>query len=564
MQQPFLAPLLACLLLSACGVPGDGRRDPSDAGGMPSSGGRPGTGGLGSGGAGTVETGGQPGAGGTAGGATFTGGRIGGAGGVAGTGGAEDQAGRAGGGGGTGAGGSGGTAGRIATGGMSGQAGTTATAGGTTGQAGAPGGAIATFPPPNGTNVCPDPQLRITFKGPPSIGTSGKVQVFTAAGSLAASVDLAAARSTTVNGGMSFNIQRPIHVDGNTAVIYLPSKPLTYGQTYAVTIDAGAIKPPGGGSFAVTGLTAWRFTTTGAAPPNRAALDVALDGSAPFCSLQGALDVIPPNNTSPVTISIAAGTYHEIVYFNSKSNVTIRGASRETTVFEGVNNEKLNPGSKRRALIGGDATDGLTITKLTIRNQTPQDGSQAEALRLESCDKCVVTDATIVSLQDTLLWSGRLYAKNCLIEGNVDYIWGTGAVYFDGCEIRTIGRTGVIVQSRNTASGYGYVFVDSKITSDAGLTGIALARIDDSVYPASHVAYVNCQLSSGIVASGWTITGGGGTSMLRFWEYQSVGANGQPVNVGSRIAGSKQISASQAAMMRDPTVILAGWQPPGV
>ncbi|MEO8214186.1 MAG: pectinesterase family protein, partial [Myxococcales bacterium] len=168
------------------------------------------------------------------------------------------------------------------------------------------------------------------------------------------------------------------------------------------------------------------------------------------------------------------------------------------------------------------------------------------------------------SLQDTLLWSGRLYAKNCLIEGNVDYIWGTGAVYFDGCEIRTIGRTGVIVQSRNTASGYGYVFVDSKITSDAGLTGIALARIDDSVYPASHVAYINCQLSSGIVPSGWTITGGGSTSMLRFWEYQSIGANGQPVNVGSRTAGSKQISASQAAMMRDPTVILAGWQPPGV
>src|SRR5206468_7723583 len=179
---------------------------------------------------------------------------------------------------------------------------------------------------------------------------------------------------------------------------------------------------------------------------------VALDGSAPFCSLQGALDFVPTNNTAAVTITVANGTYHEIVYFKSKSNVTIRGASRDGTIIEGVNNDNLNPGTKARALIGGDGAGGLTITTLTIRNQTPQGGSQAEALRLESCDKCVVTDATIISLQDTLLWSGRLYAKNCLIEGNVDYVWGTGAVYFDSCELRTIGRTGVIVQARNPAS----------------------------------------------------------------------------------------------------------------
>ncbi|HVT10549.1 MAG TPA: pectinesterase family protein, partial [Polyangia bacterium] len=441
----------------------------------------------------------------------------------------------------------------------------TGTGGGSAGAAGhgTLPGATAVFPPPNGTDVCPDPPLRITFSGPPAIGTSGKVQVFSGGGALVASVDVAAATTTTVNGGMSFKTERPVYVDGNSAVVYLPSKPLAYGQTYSVTVDAGAIKPPGGGSFAVTGSTAWRFTTATAAPASKTALGVALDGSAPFCSLQGALDAVPASDASAVTISVANGTYHEIVYFKSKTNVTIRGASRDGTIFEGVNNDTLNPGTKARALIGGDGANGLTITTLTIRNQTPQGGSQAEALRLESCDKCVVTDATIISLQDTLLWSGRIYAKNCLIEGNVDYVWGTGAVYFDSCELRTIGRTGVIVQARNPASSYGYVFVDSKITSDAGLTGIALARIDDTAYPASHVAYVNCQMSSGIAPSGWTITGGGSTSMLRFWEYQSVDAGGQPVNVSQRVSGSKQISAASAAMMRDPSVVLAGWQPPG-
>ncbi|HVY38388.1 MAG TPA: pectinesterase family protein, partial [Polyangia bacterium] len=458
----------------------------------------------------------------------------------------------------------GGTGGAPATGGTGGAAGRAGTGGaGAAGHGPVPGGASAVFPPPNGTDVCPDPPLRITFNGPPAIGTSGKIQLFNGSGALVAAVDVAAATTTTVNGGMSFKTERPVYVDGNSAVVYLPSKPLAYGQTYSVTVDAGAIKPPGGGSFAVTGSTAWRFTTAAAAPASKSALGVALDGSAPFCSLQGALDAVPANNAATVTISVANGTYHEIVYFKSKTNVTIRGASRDGTIFEGVNNDNLNPGTKARALIGGDGASGLTVTTLTIRNQTPQGGSQAEALRLESCDKCVVTDATIISLQDTLLWSGRIYAKNCLIEGNVDYVWGTGAVYFDSCELRTIGRTGVIVQARNPASSYGYVFVDSKITSDPGLTGIALARIDDTVYPASHVAYVNCQMSSGIAPAGWTITGGGSTSMLRFWEYQSVDTGGQPINVGQRVSGSKQLSASAAAMMRDPSVVLAGWQPPG-
>jgi hypothetical protein len=49
---------------------------------------------------------------------------------------------------------------------------------------------------------------------------------------------------------------------------------------------------------------------------------------------------------------------------------------------------------------------------------------------------------------------------------------------------------------------------------------------------------------------------------MRFWEYQSVDPSGAAVDVSQRVAGSTQISASQAASMRDPTVVLSGWQPP--
>jgi len=107
------------------------------------------------------------------------------------------------------------------------------------------------------------------------------------------------------------------------------------------------------------------------------------------------------------------------------------------------------------------------------------------------------------------------------------------------------------------------VFVDSKITSDAKVSGQVLARIDATVYPASNVAYLNCQMSSGIAAKGWTITPAGtsSTGQLRLWEYQSTNESGALLDVSQRDAASKQLSASQAASLRDKATVLNGWAP---
>ncbi len=465
---------------------------------------------------------------------------------------------------GTAKGGSGGNDAGSATGGATGTGGVGTGGAGTGGtQANLPAGVTALFPPPGGQGICPDPPLRITFSGAPTLGTAGKIQVYGSSGTAVASVDLAASTVTDTIGGTSFIMLRPVYVDGNDAVIYLKTKALAYGQTYYVTVDSGAIKPPGGGTLAITGSTAWRFSTAVAAPSSLSALTVALDGSGPFCTVQGATDALPANNTDASTITIKSGTYHEIMHVSKKSNLTLHGQDRKQTIILGTNNNTQqtgnNPGTSNRSLLGFDSTNGLTIENLTIQNLTPQDGSQAEALRLQNCDKCIVRDADILSLQDTLLWSGRIYADNCLIAGNVDYIWGTGVAYFNQCEIRTVGRSGVLVQSRNAAGAYGYVFVDSKLTTDSASKNNMLARIDVSAYPGSHVAYINCQMAN-IAAAGWTVTGGTPTSSLRFWEYQSTDASGNALDTSGRQYGT-QISATQAASMRDPTVVLGGWQP---
>jgi pectin methylesterase-like acyl-CoA thioesterase len=421
---------------------------------------------------------------------------------------------------------------------------------------------IRAFPAPGATGLCPDPPLRLTFASAPTLGASGKIRVYDASSTATpvATVDMGASSYSETLEGLTYNMLRPAFVDGNDAVVYLPPHSLTYGKTYYVTVDSGAIVGPGG-AVSVTSTTEWKFSTAAAAPSSASA-GVALDGSQPFCTVQGALDAVPAKNTAAVTITVQAGTYHEFLHLSQKSNVTILGTSRTGTIIEGENNANMNASTQTRSLVGVDNVTGVVFDTLTITNQTPQGGSQAEALRLQSCDKCVVRNANISSLQDTLLWSGRVYATNCTISGNVDFVWGDGVAYFNKCDIHTAGRSGAIVQSRNGATGYGYVFVDSTLTADSSVTGQVLARIDVSAYPASHVAYINCTMGSFIAPVGWTITGGTAVSQLRFWEYQSVDSTGKAIDVSHRATGSTQISSTEAAQMRDPTVVLGGWQPP--
>jgi hypothetical protein len=469
--RPLAVMAVAALAISGCAASDDMSTDATGTGGGAGSGvaggggGGAGTGGAGSGTAGTgiagaAGTSGTAGASGTMGsagtvGAGGSGGVAGrgGTGGVAGSGGGAGQggsAGRAGSGGsagatglagGAGAGrggttgvagqggsagaGQGGSAGR---GGAGGAAGTTGS-GGTAGQGNLPPGVTALFPAPNGQNLCPDPPLKITFSGAPTLGSSGRIRVFNSGGTAVATVDMAAATVSWTIGGMAFTVSRPVYVDGNTVSVTLPPKALAYGMTYYVNVESGAITASGG-AFSITDTSTWRFTTMAAAPSDRSTLSVALNGAGSFCSVQGAFDLIPANNTAAVTVTVGTGVYHEIVYLSRKSTITLQGQDRNGTVISGTNNNNLNPSTRGRALFGVDNVSNMVFRNLTIRNLTPQGGSQAEALRLGSCDRCVVRDATIISLQDTLLWDGRIYANNCLIQGNVDFIWGGGRRVF--------------------------------------------------------------------------------------------------------------------------------------
>ena len=83
------------------------------------------------------------------------------------------------------------------------------------------------------------------------------------------------------------------------------------------------------------------------------------------------------------------------------------------------------------------------LETITIRNTTPQGGSQAEAL-FTGAQRVLVNRVNLLSRQDTLLTNiGTAFITDSYIEGNTDFMWGTAAAYYQRCELKALDTTDV-------------------------------------------------------------------------------------------------------------------------
>lgn len=421
--------------------------------------------------------------------------------------------------------------------------------------------ATAVFPANRATNVCVDTPLRITFDAAPTLGASGSVKIRQSDGAVVETIDLAlnAPNGTQPRsiGDTTYNAH-PVLVSENTAIIFPRPDVLKHNTTYHITVDAGFFS----GFPGVGGEMKWSFTTKPAPPsPDAATLTVDADGSGDFTTIQGAVDFLPADNTIRRQINIRDGTYREIVRVNSKHNLTFRGQSRKGTIISYPNNNNLNPATNTRVMFNVAAND-ISFQNLRLSNSTPKGGSQAEALRING-QRCVVRDCDLHSYQDTLLVNSATdsaYLVNSLIEGDVDFIWGSGRMVFQHSEIKSLG-SGYICQTRNPAGQCGAVFLDCKLTRAEGVTKVYLARIDPGVFPDSAVAFVNCAMDAHILTAGWQLNHATAATSVRFQETQSTDLSGAPLDLSGRTPFSTQINAEAAAALRDLPKLLDGWTP---
>lgn len=409
---------------------------------------------------------------------------------------------------------------------------------------------VTSVSPNNGaTGICDDTPLTVTFSDNVSLGTQGSINIYnltnptTPVDTISAASGLVQQR-TFPGDGQSFSYQT-IQISGNTVKIYPHFNVLTSNQTYYVTIDPKTFLDSGGTNFiGLTDTNAWQFTTK-AGPSDALNPSVNADGSADFLTVQGAVNFIPSGNTTPTVVHISNGDYNEIVDIAGKNNVTFRGQSRYGVKVGFANNasfQAANGGTTHARMAFKVKANDIAFENLTLTNRTPQGGSQAEALMIESgAQRCIIESCDVAGRQDTILAnvnSSQGYFHNSKIMGNFDYIWGGGNLFFDHCEIRTIGgASGFNVTAARTDTGTpqssslpwanpggtftanGMSFVNCTFTADSGVGAITLAGGNGTA--GNNVSWFGCDFATNYVAPSASLFSGN----FVFWQDENTMTN---------------------------------------
>jgi hypothetical protein len=168
---------------------------------------------------------------------------------------------------------------------------------------------------------------------------------------------------------------------------------------------------------------------------------------------------------------------------------------------------------------------------------------------------------SLYSFQDTLLMQGAGFVTDSFIEGDVDFMWGTGPVFIQNSELKAATSGGYYTQIRNGLGQAGFVYLNNRLTSEPGVTNMYLSRIDPTVFPYSQVVYINSAMDAQIIPDGWLLNNATTAPNVQFWEYKSTDLSGASLDVSKRAPFSRQLTDQEAAKWSDPAFVLGGWVP---
>jgi hypothetical protein len=471
--------------------------------------------------------------------------------------------------------------------------------------------AVRLAPAQGATGVAPDTHLTLTFAIPPTVGALGLVRIYDAADRrLVDTLDLSvppspnptgrlpnadgATRSppppapagpdqpgyqATQIGGVWFHFF-PVMVRANTATITPHHGVLQYGHRYLVTMDRGVLKTGRGAFKGFDADHAWTFSTKPAPPtPDSGRVVVAADGHGDFSTVQGAIDFAPARPAKPLTILIRNGDYPEIVYLRGKSNLILRGQSRDGVVVHYPNNSAFN---RTRPAFSVVEADDVQLSTFTISNDFI---GQAEALYLRG-EHNIVDRMTLLGSGDAFTTYGSIYMVDSKLVGDGDTILGYASLYCLRCEVDSVGP---FTWTRTPRGRHGEVFVDStfvyldrplpwSITAANpqgrktegvlvrlprnGAAGSATAN-----FPYAEMVLIDCR-TEGVPPVGWGPIEDQPAfdwSNLRLWEFHTMDMSGRPIDLSQRHPAVRRLSLpGDAALLADyrrPEFVLGGWKP---
>ncbi|KAF2792981.1 carbohydrate esterase family 8 protein [Melanomma pulvis-pyrius CBS 109.77] len=296
-------------------------------------------------------------------------------------------------------------------------------------------------------------------------------------------------------------------------------------------------------------------TFNGTTPPSGAIIvsKSAIDGVTTYGTIQDALNAAPTSSKTNATIFIYPGVYEEQLIVNKSGHTIFQGYSSATDDYsQNQVTIQFNHGIDTQGTSGSD-TDGATVYatgnyfhafNINFKNNNgTQQNIASLGFAVKSSKFAALYGCQIYGNQDTLDISGYLFTFKTYIEGNVDFIFGSGAGYFldstispneDGISITASKRT------TNTTSA-GFVFDQCTLKPAAGtgpFTNVGLGRPWNSN---SRVAYVDCYLDSMISAAGWNqwSKSSPNTDGVLYGEYRNYGPGSNNCN---RASFSQQLS----------------------
>lgn len=327
-------------------------------------------------------------------------------------------------------------------------------------------------------------------------------------------------------------------VNGKTAVFAYSG--LDYNTAYTFTLPAGVITDRSGNAY--EGLTI-QFTTMERTQPAARLYDaiVAADGSGDYLTVQEAIDAAPEGRALPWLIFIKNGEYKGHVDIpKTKPYLHFIGQERDKVI---ITDDRLCGGDNAvHVSVGATVvvnSNDCYFDNLTLENSWGHDkqaGPQALALNT-SGDRTVFKNVAMLSYQDTWITPStsnyRAYAKDCFIEGAVDFIYNSGNIYIDNTTLYINRKSGgyIVAPSHGADVEWGYVFMNCRITAPGvpSETDVWLGR---PWHNSPKTVFINTIAEVTIPAKGWYPTMGG---LPVLWaDYNTMDGNGNPVDLSQR------------------------------
>lgn len=233
------------------------------------------------------------------------------------------------------------------------------------------------------------------------------------------------------------------------------------------------------------------------------------EGIKEFQNLQEAVDAIPENRSEKTIIRIKPGVYRQKVRI-TKPNISLIGESADNTIltFDDGAYKEFPDGSKYGTFNSFSvyvSGDDFTASGITFENAAGKGETAGQAIAVSVMgDRAAFYNCRFLGNQDTLFTgplppsplqkdgfkgpdekkprkNTRQYYENCIIRGDIDFIFGSATAVFNKCKIiaNENGKsTNGYLTAASTPEGkpYGYVFFDCELTSDAQKATYYLGR----------------------------------------------------------------------------------------